>query len=156
MFSNLKKTVKSFYEQFVRFNDSPQRIAFGFGVGVFLGILPFTGVLAAVGVAWYFHLNKPAAILGSVITNTWLGFIVLGLSIHLSCIILGLNFQDIQLKFQALMKDFHWASLSDIFVLKIISAVVIGYLILSIFLSVLAYFICLGFIYLKREKRAER
>ncbi len=153
MLNNLKKAIKSFCEQFIRLNDTPQRIAFGFGVGVFLGILPFTGVLAAVGIAWYFNLNKPAAILGSLITNTWLGFIVLGLSIHLSCIVLGLDFQDIQSKFQELMKDFHWANLTDAFMLKIVGAVTIGYFILSFLLSVLAYFLCLGFIYLKKAER---
>lgn len=153
MIDYLKKTFKSFYEQFVLLNDSPQRIAFGFGVGVFLGILPFTGVLAAVTVAWFFRLNKTAAILGSVITNTWLGFLVLGVSVHLSCLILGVNFQDIQLKFQQLLKDFHWASLTDLAILKIISVVAVGYLILSVFLSVLAYFLCLAVIYLKKPSR---
>ncbi len=149
----IKKTFKSFYQELVLTNDSPQSIALGFGLGVFLGILPFTGVVAAMAMAWFFRLNKTAAILGSVLTNTWLGFVVLGISIDLSCRVLRLNDYDIQIKFQQLVKDFRWANFMDVSIVKLIGAVALGYLIVSIFLSLLAYGVCLGAIYYKRLLR---
>ena len=36
---------KQFYQRFTNINDSPQRIAAGFGVGIFFGILPGAGPL---------------------------------------------------------------------------------------------------------------
>lgn len=152
MINQIKKYIKSFYEEFVLLNDTPHRIAFGFGIGVLLGILPFTGVIAAVAVAWYFKLNKPAAVLGSMITNTWLGFVVLGMSIHLSCIVLGVKFSHIQEKFEALLKNFQWDTLKDPYILKIVTAVIVGYFILSVVLSVLSYFVCLSIIYFKKPR----
>lgn len=151
MAEHIKKTFNSVYKKFFLLNDSPQRIAMSFGLGVFLGILPFTGVLAAIAVAWFFRLNKAAAILGSVLTNTWLGFIVLGVAVHLSCVFLGINGYDIQLKFTQLIKDFHWSNLADASILKIVAAVTLGYLILSVILSLLAYVICLAIIHRQRR-----
>ena len=153
MLDRLKKYLQDLYLETVQSKDSPQRIALSFGIGVFLGILPFTGVLAAIAVAWYFKLNKAGAIIGSVITNTWLGFVVLGASIHLSCLFLGVNANDIQQKFHYIIKNLHWESLKDAFILKILLAVTIGYVLLSIFLSLIAYLFCWAFFCFKRPSR---
>ena len=153
MYKHLKSACLKLYQKFVLMNDSPQRIAVGFGVGVFLGILPFTGILAAIALAWFFRLNKTAAILGSVLTNTWLGFLVLGAAVQVGCSFLGLNSHDIELKFQHLVKDFHWKDLWDVSMLKIIAAVAGGYLIVSAALGLISYGICLGAIHWHRRFR---
>ena len=149
MFDSFKKELKSFY----LLKDSPQSIAIGFGLGVFLGILPFTGVVAAIALAYLFHLNKTAAILGSVLTNTWASFFVFALAVNFSCDILGLSVHDIQLKFQNLTKNFHFSNLADSSILKIIATVLLGYLIVSALFGFLTYMICLGVIYWKKAVR---
>ncbi len=54
-----------------RIPDSPHEIAKAFAVGVFIGILPGTGLLVALLAAQVFHLSKGAAVLGSLTTNPW-------------------------------------------------------------------------------------
>ncbi len=147
MFDALKKELRSFY----LLKDSPQSISIGFGLGVFLGILPFTGFIAAVALAHFFHLNKTAALLGSILTNTWASFVILGVAINLSCIVLGLSGHDIQLRFQNLIKNFHFSNLFDVSVVQIIATVVLGYIIVSFLVSLVAYGICLGIIYWQRR-----
>ncbi len=151
MIDKLKKDIHDSLKKFMRLEDSPHNISLGFSVGVFLGILPFTGVLAAIAVAWYFKLNKPAAILGSFLTNTWLGFIILGISIHLSCQFLGVSYAKIKAIFEQFFKDFHWEVFGDALMLKILAAVAFGYLILSLLLSLMAYFACLAYIHYKKR-----
>ena len=153
MINAIKKVCNSFYQQFILANDSPHRIAFAFSLGVFLGILPFTGVLAAVALAYFFRLNKAAAVLGSVLANPWVGLIVLGIAFNASCLFLNLSASDIQLKFQNLSKGFHWGSLIDPSILKILGVVALGYLIVSILLSFLAYGVCWAVICWHRRPR---
>ncbi len=54
-------------------NDSPQKIALSFGVGIFLGMSPFLGIHTILGIAaaWIFRLNKFVTIAGVYITNPW-------------------------------------------------------------------------------------
>ena len=150
MIDYLKKTIKSLYDEFVLMKDTPHNIALGFAVGVFLGILPFTGVLAAIGVALFFRLNKAGAILGSALTNTWVSFLILAAAIQLSCGFLGLSAQQVQLRILDLFKNFSWLKVSGIW--EILLSVAAGFLILSILLSMLSYFLCLGFIYIKKPR----
>ena len=151
MIAAIKKAFDSFYKQFVLMNDTPQHIAIGFGIGFFLGIFPFTGVVAAVATACFFRLNKTAAVLGALLANTWLSFVVFGIAIQMTCLCLGMSGQDMQLKFANLIKNFHWIDLWDTSLLKIIGIVVLAYLIVSIILSFLAYGICLAVIYWKKR-----
>jgi uncharacterized protein (DUF2062 family) len=151
MLKKIKNSLNSFYQEFVQIKDSPQRIAIAFGMGVFLGILPFTGVVAAVALAWTFRLSKPAAVLGSLITNTWLSFVVFGLAVKMSGWVLGASGNELESKFQELIKNFQWQSLTDIYVLKIIGAIALGFFIVSLLFGVLAYGLCLAVIYWQRR-----
>ena len=94
MFKRFKSWAKGLYERLVRMDDSPQRVALGFGVGVFLGLLPGTGPLAALAAAFVFRLNKAAALLGSVLTNTWLSFVTFALALKVGSALLGVNRSD--------------------------------------------------------------
>jgi uncharacterized protein (DUF2062 family) len=152
MFEKFKKDIQSFIQECVNVDDTPHRIAFAFSLGVFIGILPFAGVIAAIAIAMYFKLNKPAIVLGSVITNTWLGFIVLAISIQWACYILKVDFNLVKIKIEGLFKNFHWEALNDPYFTQIMGAVVLWYLILSLVLSFLSYFVCLAVIYFKKSR----
>jgi len=58
------------YLKLIKINDTPQKIAFGFGLGVFSGIFPGTGPLAALFLALILRANRASALLGSLLTNT--------------------------------------------------------------------------------------
>ncbi len=67
------------FKQFLKGQSSPHDLALGFSVGTFVGIMPGLGTPAAVLIAFLFGLNKPAAALGSLISNPFtVGFFYTG------------------------------------------------------------------------------
>lgn len=153
MFTKIKEAFDKLYGELVNANDTPAHVAMGFAVGFLLGLMPFTGPVAAVGVAWYFRLNKAAAILGSLLSNTWLSIVVLGISLQGTAWFFRLSMADLQEKFHSIFKDFHWSHVSDPFLLKITGAVILGFVLVSLFLSVIAYGVCWAVMSAKRRAR---
>jgi len=130
---------KYIYLKLFTINDSPQRIAIGFGLGAFLGILPGTGPLAALILATLFKLNKAAALLGSILTNTWISLLALVLAIKIGAGIMGLNWQNVYMAWVDLLKDFHWRHLLNMLIVKQILPLIIGYLVISVCISLVVY-----------------
>jgi len=69
--SRLSRWLRYGYIRLVRINDSPQKIATGLAVGVFLAIFPTfgLGIVIALALAIIFKFNKAASILGCLIMN---------------------------------------------------------------------------------------
>ncbi|MBU1727661.1 MAG: DUF2062 domain-containing protein, partial [Candidatus Omnitrophica bacterium] len=99
------------YLKLFRINDSPQKIALGLGLGVFLGILPGTGPIASLSLAFVFRINRASALLGSLLTNTWLSFVTFILAIKIGSFMLKLNWQETYSQYSEFLKSFHWADL---------------------------------------------
>lgn len=150
--NKIKEFFKSIYRKLVEIDGSPQRVALGFGMGVFLGIFPGTGPVAALALAVLFRLNKAAALLGSVITNTWISIIAFAFSIKVGAWIFGLQWEDIQGKFNALMKNFSWNTLGDPAVLEILKPIAVGFVVVGIIFGIIGYFCAL--LLLKLRKKA--
>lgn len=127
------------YLKLFRINDSPQKIALGLGIGVFCGAFPGSGVLVALFFAFLFKVNRAGAILGSVLTNTWLSIPAFLVSLKVGSFLTGTNYIDIQERWKLLLKDFKWSSLAGLSVYKIILPVAVGYLVVSLFIGALAY-----------------
>ena len=53
----------------VDFKGSPHQMAFAFAVGVFIGIVPGTGLIAAAAAAALLRLNVPVVLAGACLTN---------------------------------------------------------------------------------------
>ncbi len=151
MFNKFKSWLNQLYLELTSFTETPHQVAISFALGVFLGILPFTGVLAAIGLAYMWKLNKPAAILGAALTNTWLGLIVLGFALQVGAICLGISGADIQLQWRDLVSDFQWKDLINRSFLSILVALAIGYLVLSFIFAALGYLLALFVIYWHRK-----
>ncbi len=137
----IRQFFKSLYTKLFRINDTPQRIALGFGLGVFLGNFPGTGPVAALFLAWVLRLNRASALLGALLTNTWISFITFILSIRIGSLIMRTGWQDILQSWLRFLKNFHWIDLLKLSALKIIFPVIVGYLIVSLFLGFIAYLI---------------
>jgi uncharacterized protein (DUF2062 family) len=58
------------------------------GLGVFTGILPGTGPLAALFLAFIFRANRASALLGSIATNTWFSFFTLVLAFKIGFVLI--------------------------------------------------------------------
>lgn len=144
---------KFIYLKLFRINDTPQKIALGFGLGVFLGILPGTGPLAALFLAVTFKINRAAALLGSLLTNTWLSIITFLLSIRIGSIIINTNWELVYTQYQQLKNNFHFKNLFTLSVLKILLPVVIGYVVIGLISGIFCYIITLLIMTKIRKKR---
>jgi uncharacterized protein (DUF2062 family) len=151
--SGALKFLHRLYEKLFKIHDSPQRIALGFGLGVFSGIIPGTGPLAALFLAFIFRANRASAILGSLLTNTWLSFITFILAIKTGSVILNIDWKSIRQDWYYFFQNFSWSDLFKISVLKIILPVIIGYFIIAVCLGLLAYLATFLVVILIRRKK---
>ena len=131
--------LKLIYIKLLRLDDSPHKIAVGFGLGVFAGVMPFAGPLVAVFLAIIFKANKVSAFLGGLLTNTWITVVAFLFSIKIGAIIFGVNGDIIRVRWMALLKDFHMSTLFKLSAFEIILPVFTGYLVISLFSACIAY-----------------
>jgi len=137
--NKITRLLKVIYLKIFRINDTPQKVALGFGLGVFIGIMPGMGPLIAVILAAFLRINKAAALLGSILTNTWLSFIMIALSIKIGSGILGLDWPVVYNTWQQILKNFHWHQLFNASILQLMLPILTGYLILSFCLALIVY-----------------
>jgi hypothetical protein len=142
------------YLKTFRINDTPQRIALGLGLGVFVGIMPAAGLLAVIFLAIILPVNRAAAILGALLTNTWLSLATFLLSIRIGSSIMGLDWHQVYTHGKDLWQDFHWQKLFKWPVFEFILPVVLGYLLVALFLGLVTYLITL--ILIKAVKHARK
>jgi len=137
--SNIRKFFRLIYLKLFQINDTPRRIALGVGLGVFTGIIPGAGPIAALFLAFIFRVNRASALLGSLITNTWLSLVTFFLSIKIGSAIFGMNWQAAYNNWILFFKDFRWIKLFKLSIFKIILPVMLGYFIVAFFLGFLVY-----------------
>lgn len=141
----MKKVKRAFKKLTILFkhlftlNDDPHDLALGFGLGVFLGILPGTGPLAALICAQFLHLNRAAAFFGALLTNTWFSLVILGLSAHVGAKIMAVNLAELTQSIQAAFHPFHFGNLFKLSFAKVILPLFTGFAIVSIACGLLAY-----------------
>lgn len=134
-----KHAIQFSYNQLLKIDDSPHKIALGFGLGVAMGILPGAGPAAAVVLAVAFRVNRAAALAGSLLTNTWLSVVTFILSVKIGSLLSGTSWRQVMERWRLLTKDFHWEDLADISFLKFVWPVFLGYLCMSLLLGCLTY-----------------
>ncbi|MFA4854117.1 MAG: DUF2062 domain-containing protein [Candidatus Omnitrophota bacterium] len=144
--SLFRKIVSFIFTKLFKINDSPQKIALGVGLGVFSGLMPGTGPVAALFLAFIFRANRAAALLGSMLTNTWLSLVTFILAIKAGSLVLGLHWQEVERKMQGLIHDFGWAKFFKFSFLDVLLPVIIGYIIIGLFLGAAVYLITLAII----------
>ncbi|MCX5713595.1 MAG: DUF2062 domain-containing protein [Candidatus Omnitrophica bacterium] len=137
----------------LRINDSTHRVAFGLGVGVFLGVMPGLGVIAALVFAAIFRLNKVATVLGALITNTWLSVATFLLSIRLGSAIMNLRWQDVYNGWGGVFKHFSWKLLFKASFLDIFLPVILGYFLVSLTCGFIAYLVTFFWLSHLRKKK---
>ena len=152
--SRIARFFRLIYLRLFRINDNPQKIAAGLGIGVFLGILPGTGPFAALLFAVLFRINRASALLGSILTNTWLSIPTFLLSAHVGSAVTGMRFEDLSKEWGVFVKDFHWASLLEMAAYRIIGPILIGYFIVSLCIGIAAYLITLALLTYVRYKKS--
>lgn len=139
--NRFKRFLRYIYVKTFLANDTPQRVALGFGVGVFSGIIPGTGPLAALFIATLVRANKASAVLGSLLTNTWLSFIIFIISIKTGAAIIGIDWQEILKAWKNLVGHFHFMDLCKLSALKIALPVILGYCVVALLSGLSTYLI---------------
>ncbi|MDP2904953.1 MAG: DUF2062 domain-containing protein [Candidatus Omnitrophota bacterium] len=124
-------------------NDTPQKIAFGLGLGVFSGILPGTGPIAAVFLAALCRANRAASLIGSLATNTWLSFVTFVIAVKLGAWLWGYKWVDVYNQWSVLVKEFHWINIIKSSFLQLILPLFTGYIIVALALGITVYLIAL-------------
>jgi len=132
-----RRVLKFAYIKLFRINDSPLKIALGFGLGVFMGVMPGIGPVIALLFAFLFRVNRASALLGCILFNTWLGIIILLFAIKTGSVVMGLNYQDVYDGWNLFLKNFNWKSLLELSVYKVLIPIGVGYFIISLFLGIL-------------------
>lgn len=135
--------IKNLYNKLFKINDTPQKIAFGMGLGVALGIAPGTGPLAALFLATVFKANRASALLGSLITNTWLSFVTFLLALRIGSGIFRISIETVKSGWSDIFNNFQWDKLLKVSFLKVILPVIFGYFIIAITLGITVYLVTL-------------
>ena len=148
----IKNYLKSIGQKLWHLNDSPHRIALGFALGIFFGILPGAGPIAAATVAFIFRVNPVAAVTGSLLTNTWLSFVTWIPALELGSLVTGGDGPGLYAQTQELIKNFSLSNLWDISVVKILKPFLIGNVVIAASLSLMTYVVT-RVIFVKRRKR---
>ncbi|MDP2831552.1 MAG: DUF2062 domain-containing protein [Candidatus Omnitrophota bacterium] len=134
-----KKIINFIFAKLFKINDSAGKVALGVGLGVFAGLLPGTGPAAALLLALVFRANRAAALLGSLLTNTWLSLVTFILAIKVGSVILKMNWHLVQQQSQGLLKNFGWAKFFRLSFLEVLLPVMVGYLVIGLVLGALSY-----------------
>ena len=137
------KIIHFIFSKLFKINDSAQKVALGVGLGVFAGLFPGTGPAAALFLAFIFRANRAAALLGSLLTNTWLSLVTFILAIKVGSVILKMNWQVVQQRTQGLLKNFGWAKFFKLSFLGVLLPVAVGYLVIGLVLGTLGYYLTL-------------
>lgn len=152
--SGISRLFKLIYLKIFRINDTPQKIALGLGLGVFTGVIPFTGPIAALALAFLLKANRASALLGSILTNTWLSIPVFLLSLRAGALLTGLSYQGLNADWSLLVKNFHWTALLDMGIYKILIPILAGYALIALAIGMTAYALTLIVVVYGRRKKA--
>jgi len=133
------RLLKKLYIKLVKIDDTPQKIALGFGLGVFAGIMPMMGPVLALFLAYVFRVNKAGAFLGALFTNTWISILSLVLSVKVGAYMFGIEWATLYKSWSMLWKHFHWANLFKISALEIVLPIAAGYIAIAFIAALIAY-----------------
>ena len=153
MINLVKKWFKSIYHQLVEINDSPHSIAMGLGIGVFLGIYPGVGPLVSLCVAVLLRVNKAAAILGSVLTNTWFSLLTLALAVQIGSGITGTEEGVVKQHWKELTTGFSWDKFFNTHLLEMLYPIFVGFFVISLVAGILTYIVAYIVLYLRHKTK---
>jgi uncharacterized protein (DUF2062 family) len=132
---------KEYIKRFFLINDTPHKVAAGFALGVFWGIMPGEGIGTTLITAYLLRFNRLSATAGVLASNMWATFFILplaaifgGLIFHVSPESLINSFWDTH--------DLGWKYFfTETIFLKILTPFFVGFFIVSIAIALFFYFL---------------
>ncbi len=86
-----RSSVRKYLRRLLALEDTPERIALGFAIGVFFAFSPLLGLHTFLGLmaAFLFGLNRPAVLIGVFINNPWTLVPIYGFAIYVGGMLVG-------------------------------------------------------------------
>lgn len=134
-------SIKQKIAELAGIKDSTHAIAGGVGLGLFLGVFPGTGALAALAMAWLLRVNKAAALAGALLVNTWINFVAFPLALIFGSFITGTDPGFLTEAWVNLFKAFSFEKLLDVAVLKTLLALGGGFVVIGMVLGLAGYWL---------------
>jgi uncharacterized protein (DUF2062 family) len=151
----MREKVSRFLRRLLTLDDTPERIAQAFALGVFLAFSPLVGLHLFIGfmLAFFFGLNRFALLVGIFINNPCTLLPIYAAGTYLGGLLIGFpNRPSLpSFEWQALWRSDYWLQLAGQW--HILKPMVVGSFVLSAFLSAFSYIAAL---YLIRQRRARQ
>lgn len=134
-----KNSLRDFLRRLLSLEESPHRTALAFSVGVCLGVSPFWGLHAVIGLAlsFIFKLNRVAVLVGVFVNSPWTMAPVASLGTALGFLVMGTRPRTADLAEVSLFSREFWQEM----VSDLLWPFLLGNMLLSIIAAVLAYFV---------------
>ena len=156
-------SLKELIKRLLHIEDTPERTAFAYSLGVFLGFSPFLGfhTIGGVIIAFFFRLNRPAILLGVWSNTPWwiIPYYTFGTWV-------GMSLTGFRIESPALKEMLHlgmtggffssefWTSLASQW--SFFVSFTVGSLILATLLALAVYPLSLKWIRFYRQKKVDR
>jgi uncharacterized protein (DUF2062 family) len=146
-------TLLRYLRRLLSLEDTPERIAFAFAIGVFLAFSPLLGLHTFLGLslAFYFGLNRVAVLVGVFVNNPWTLVPIYAAATYVGGSLIGFPVT-------ATLPDFGWSEIwRSIFWMQLVQhwrlllPMLVGSLILSVLAAVLSYPLALYLIHKGRH-----
>ncbi len=134
------RKIKTYIKKFFLIDDTPHKVAAGFALGVFWGIMPGEGVATTIITAALLRFNRLSATAGVLASNMWATFIVLPLAATVGGFFFNVNpkllIQNFNETYQLGLKYFF----TETIIVEILTPFFVGFLTVSISISLFFYF----------------
>jgi uncharacterized protein (DUF2062 family) len=140
---NFSSRIKGVYRRIAGINDNPQKIAAGFGLGLFFGVLPGTGPIASVVMASVFGLNRVSSLIGCLLINTWINVVTFGAAAQIGAMLTEDDWHKIYQDWLSVFNHFSWQGLLNHMLAKSFFPLLFGYFIIGAMLGAVGYVLVL-------------
>ena len=135
----IKRVCRYFYYRFIRLKASPEKLAWGMALGMFISTTPTFGIQMALGVvlAAIFRVSKLAAVIGVQVTNAFTAPLIYAGTYYLGALILNKPFK------KEYLENISLSSLWDLGP-AVFASLWVGGVIVGVILAFIGYFMVIG------------
>jgi len=148
--------VSNYLRRLLALDETPERVALAFALGVFLAFSPLLGLhtILALSISFAFGLSRPAILIGVFVNNPWTIVPIYTAGAYLGWILFGFPASRT-------LPDFHWSNLWHLGFWRdllsngaVLKPLILGSTILSVIAALISYPVALWIVRGERAYRA--
>jgi len=132
---------KEYIRRFFLIHDTPHKVAAGFALGIFWGIMPGEGVGITLITAYILRFNRLSATAGVLASNMWMTFVALPIATFIGGFIFGVSPETLINSFQKTYGLGWKYFFTETIFLEILTPFFVGFFIVSIAIALIFYFL---------------